>query len=237
MRIVRGILLAVCLAAGARAQDAGTIALTGKVVLTGDLPPRAKKIGMNAECLALHGDEVPRVESELVNEKNRGVRNVFVWIKTGAPKGPHPLPAKPAEIRQKGCVYIPRVQGIRAGQDLLVTNDDAVQHNVHPEPVKTRSENRSQTPGQSDTFKLAAEVMVQIKCDIHPWMFAYVGVVEHPFFAVTDADGAFTLPPLPPGAYELGAWHEKYGEKTVKVEVAKDAKPVDLSFERPKEKK
>lgn len=247
MRHIAGIVLCLSLAAGAAAQDGkdgkdakaakpAPVAVQGKAALAGDMPARAKKIAMKEECHGIH-EEDPRDESELVNEANRGVANVFVWVSKGAPAGPHPLPpGGPHEIHQKGCIYRPRVSGMRAGQGLKVMNDDKVEHNVHLKPRKSKEENPMQLPGQSHIFPLNAEVMVDVRCDIHNWMVSFVGVVDHPFFAVTDANGAYKLPPLPPGSYEVGAWHEKYGEKTLKVDVAADMKPVEFTFERPKEK-
>jgi plastocyanin len=131
-------------------------------------------------------------------------------------------PTTPVVIDQKGCVYTPRVVGVRVGQPIEVVNSDPTLHNVHALPMVNQEFNQGQ-PVQysklSRTFT-APEVMVRFKCDVHSWMAAWVGVVAHPYFAVTGADGSFQLPNLPPGTYTLEAWHEKLGPKTAKVTVA-----------------
>ncbi len=122
--------------------------------------------------------------------------------------------------------------GAVAGQKVAFTNTDAFAHNVHTLPKNTKQENVVQKSGQRDELAFNAEVMVSVGCDYHPHMRAWVGVVPHPHFAVTDADGAWTLPALPPGDYTIGAWHEVYGEREQQVTVAKGMKPLDFTFER-----
>jgi hypothetical protein len=143
------------------------------------------------------------------------------------------MPASPAVLDQKGCLYQPRVLGVRVNQPLVISNDDATFHNVHALP-KTNLEFNQGLANRNDkmtkTFT-APEVMVRFKCDVHGWMAAYVGVVAHPFFAVTGADGSFNLTGVPPGTYTVEAWHERFGTKTTEVTVGDhQSQTVSFSF-------
>jgi len=120
-----------------------------------------------------------------------------------------------------------------AGQKLQITNDDPTNHNVHPMPSANREWNQSQPPGSPPMVQEFArpEVMIPVKCNVHPWMKAYVGVQKHPFYAVTGADGTFTIKGLPPGDYTIEAWQEKYGTKELKVTVGpSETKTADFTY-------
>jgi plastocyanin len=160
-----------------------------------------------------------------------GLKNVFVHVKQGLdPAYSFAMPSAPVVLDQKGCIYTPRVIGVRAGQPLEILNSDDTLHNVHALPMANQDFNTSQKK-VSRTFTVQ-EVMVRFKCDVHPWMFAYVGVVAHPFFAVTDASGAFELKGLPPGTYTLEAWHEKFGMRTATVTIdPKGSQTATFSFD------
>ena len=156
-----------------------------------------------------------------------GVADAFVWIKDGLPPGTYPVPSEAVTLDQKGCEYRPRVFGIRAGQTLVLANSDPILHNVHapgfnvPLPsVGARVSRKFPRP----------EVMATITCDVHPWMRAYAGVTPHPFFAVTGADGTFSIPNLPAGSYTLQVWHEKLGMTEQKVTLA-DGETKTLLFD------
>jgi hypothetical protein len=159
--------------------------------------------------------------SEALAVKNGKLANVFVYVKDGLPAGSFPAPGEPAVLDQKGCRYIPHVMGLMIGQQFKVLNSDIAQHNVHPMPASNPQWNESQMPsGQPITKNFAhAEKMVPIQCNQHPWMRAYVNVMQHPYFAVSAADGTFEIENLPPGEYTLAAVHEKLGEQTLKVKV------------------
>lgn len=138
------------------------------------------------------------------------------------------VPSEPAQLRQSGCIYRPHVVGLMAGQELVVSNEDQTEHNVHAKPQRAEESNgarlnRGQQAGGaplSYTFSLANQFeAVPFQCDLHPWMKAWVGVVEHRYFAVSDADGRFVLPEVPPGDYWLEAWHETLGNQRVRVSV------------------
>jgi plastocyanin len=165
---------------------------------------------------------------------DRGLRNVFVYVKDGLdPAYAFDTPAAPVELTQKGCIYSPRVLGVRAGQTLDVANADPTLHNVHALPMTNEEFNKHQ-PIQNSHLKhvfTAPEVMIRFKCDVHPWMASYVGVVAHPFFAVTDETGHYAITGLPPGSYTLEAWHEVFGRQTAHVTVAeRQTQPLDFSF-------
>jgi plastocyanin len=164
------------------------------------------------------------------------VQNTFVYIKDGLDKAySFDVPATAVMLDQKGCRYVPRVIGIRAGQRLEVVNTDATLHNVHALPMQNQEFNHGQKekdPNIVHTFTVP-EVMVRFKCDVHGWMTAYVGVMAHPFFAVTGQDGTFKIDGVPPGTYTVGVWHEKFGESTQSVTLGdRDTKTATFTFKQ-----
>src|SRR5262249_30256770 len=134
----------------------------------------------------------------------------------------------------KGFKFSPPVVGLQTGQILSVVNSDDTNHNIHPVPKNNREWNESQLAGQGPIKRKFAkqEVLIPVKCNQHSWMSAYIGVMGHPFFAVSDSAGSFSIKGLPPGEYEIDAWHEKFGTKSmqVKVDAKSDAK-ADFKFE------
>lgn len=211
----------------------------GVARFTGKKPPKRRKIGLDSDpvCADHHKGKDFRSESVLVNEDGT-LRNVFVWVSKGLEGKSFPAPAKPAVLDQIGCRFEPHVQGVRSGQGIVVRNSDATTHNVHTLPKLNESSNFSQSKKGAErtiSFK-RKEVMVLVKCDIHPWMSAYIGVVDHPFFAVTGDGGSFEFKDLPPGKYTISAWHEKYGTKTQEVTVTEGATP-ELKFEFKKKRR
>ena len=163
------------------------------------------------------------------------LENVFVYLKGGAAdKNSFPVPSDPAVLDQQGCRYHPRTLGVMTDQKFEVRNSDPTTHNVHPSPKVNPEWNQSQPQGAppiDQVFK-RKEVIIPIKCNQHPWMKANVAVLDHPFFAVSDSAGSFSIKGLPPGEYEIEAWHEKYGAKTMKVKVdAKSDAKADFAYE------
>jgi plastocyanin len=162
---------------------------------------------------------------------------VFVYIKDGlGNKYLFDTPTEPVDLDQKGCMYHPHVVGVRVGQPLRVINSDQTMHNVHGMPQTNREFNKSQPiTGQKDSFTFTApEVMIPFKCDVHGWMNAYVGVVNHPYFAVTGHGGTFALRSVPPGTYTVEAWHEKLGRQQKSVTVGeKEKKEIVFTFKAP----
>lgn len=174
-----------------------------------------------------------RQPSEAFVMKSDKLANVFVYIKDGLPPGRFPTATEPAVLDQRGCRYAPHVMGIMAGQQLKILNSDVAQHNVHPMPTNNAQWNESQMPMGQPIIKTFAhpEIMVPIQCNQHPWMRAYVGVMSHPYFGVSAADGTFVIKNLPPGEYTLAAVHETFGEQTMKIKIGpKEAAKADFVF-------
>ncbi len=206
------------------------IKLSGRVVLDGAPPPRRIiNTSKDAACGRLHGDK-PVLDEDLIVGAGGGVKNSFVFVRRGAPKANYPLPEKPASLDQKGCMFEPRVQGVRVGQRLLVANADPVTHNVRTFPIVNQAFNFGQPPDTEVRERIftQAEREVEVQCDIHPWMHAYIFVMDHPFFSVSDGDGGYAIEGLPPGEYTLECWHEKLGKQRKDVKLGD--KPLDVSF-------
>ena len=200
---------------------AGTI--TGRVTLDGTPPPNAVlKMDGDKTCATFAPGAARPTESWVVGE-NGALANAFVYVNSGIGiERSFPVPQEPVILDQQRCWYVPRVVGVRVGQPLQILNSDPLLHNVRANAEVNAPFNQGQ-PVQgmrySHTFS-TAEVMVPMKCDVHAWMNAWVGVVDHPYFAVTDRDGTFTLPNLPPGTYSVEAWHEAAGRQSGVITVA-----------------
>ncbi len=220
-------------APAAAAVDPATAAtITGKVSFTGQKPTMAR-IRMDAVPACTQANSAPVFLQEVVVNENNTLSNVFVYVKEGL-SGTFPAPAGDVELGQKGCMYTPHVLGLTVGQNIRVKNSDPTNHNVHPLPMQNREWNQSQPPGSADIVQTFArpEVMIPVKCNVHPWMIAYVGVVPHAFYSVTGSDGTFRITGLPPGNYVIEAWHEKFGTFTQNVTVgASESKEVEFSIQ------
>jgi plastocyanin len=167
---------------------------------------------------------------------NGGLDNVFVYVKDGLDTYYFDVPAEPVKLDQQGCRYRPHVVGVRVGQKLAISNSDDTLHNVHALPNANREWNQGQALKHMVNEKvfLAREVMVPFKCDVHNWMRAYVGVMDHPYFAVTHDGGQFELKNLPAGTYTVEAWHEKLGTQTQRVTLGeKESKSISFTFKAP----
>ena len=207
-------------APAAAAAAAGNSVISGTIAYANGDPDAA--IDMNADpiCLGMHPEGQ---HSEKVVVDGGGLANVFVYVKSGI-SGSYPPPSDNALLDQKGCMYSPRVSGVQVGQKLLIRNSDETLHNVHAFPEKNDEFNKGM-PFVGMEFEQSfdtAEVMVPFKCDVHPWMASYIGVLDHPFFAVSGDDGSFSIGGLPAGDYEVEAWHEELGSRTLAVSVAAD---------------
>lgn len=230
--------VAVTLSFAAVSHGADSASISGKITFEGT-PPKRKKITTDADpkCAEMHADS-PLLSEEVVVNPNGTLRNVFVYIKSGLEGKTYEPPKTPVEVDQEGCHYVPHVFGMMAKQPLKIVNKDDTLHNIHAMPTKSKEFNVGQPNQGMETMRTFAEpeVMVHIKCDVHPWMSAYVGVLDNPFFSVTGDDGTFSIKGLPAGEYEVAAWHEKYGEQVQKIKVGDgEAKTVDFKFTKPAE--
>lgn len=208
---------------------AGTI--SGQIKLEGT-PPKPELIKMNADPICLREGKGGTTEFFVVGPGHE-LGNVFVYVKDGLGDRTFTPPTQVVVLDQKGCHYIPHVFGIQVGQPLEIVNSDPTLHNIHALP-KTNKEFNTGQPIKGMKFQQtfsAEEVMVPFKCDVHGWMNAYAGVLDHPFFAVTTTDGKFEIKGLPPGTYTIEAWHEKLGPMTQTVTLgASETKEASFAF-------
>jgi plastocyanin len=217
-------------AALAASSVTGTVTFDGKV-------PTLRPLAMDADpaCAKKHGKPVPAEMLVLGGGNTMG--NVLVWVSKGLPAGKTwPAPKTPVTLDQRGCIYVPHVMGIMVGQPYRILNSDGILHNIHTLPKVNRSFNRAMpaTSKETSTTFDKPENVFQIKCDVHPWMSAFIGVFTHPFFSATATDGKFTLPNLDKGTYEITAWHERLGTQTATVTVTgTDTKTQDFKFAVP----
>jgi plastocyanin len=204
------------------AGKTGTASISGSVTFKGTAPAPAN-VTPTADCAKLHG----ATPAPLVVGASGGVKDAFVWVKAGI-TGSYPVPSEPVTLDQKGCEYTPRVFGARAGQTVVLANSDPLLHNVHAPGFNVPLA----SAGVKVERKLGkAEVPATITCDVHPWMRAFAGVVAHPFFAVSKADGSFEIKGLPAGNYTLEVWQEKLGRQTQQVTIADGEAKSGVNFE------
>jgi plastocyanin len=213
--------------AAATGQIVGTVKLDGQA-------PHQKPIDMSKDpaCAQAHSGAPVTAENVVVGA-NGGLANVVVYISQGLTGNEGAIPSQPATIAQKGCMYVPHVVAMNVGQHMTVLNSDKTAHNIHPQPSPTGGNaqwNKSQTSGSPpiDVAWSNAEIAIPVKCNIHPWMRAYIAVVKGPFGLSNDT-GSFKLDNVPPGNYPLTAWQETYGTQTQPVTVAA-GKPITTDF-------
>ncbi len=217
---------------GAGSAPGGTI--TGHITLNGKPPGNPViRMGPDPKCADMNrGRQV--IQEQAMVTADGSVANVFVRLEGTFP--PSPVPPNPVVIDQRSCVYAPRVVGVRVGQRLQVRNDDNLLHNVHSSSASNNSFNVGQ-PSAGMTFDFipkSPEVMLKLGCDVHRWMTAFVGVMGHPYFAVTDAAGRYSIPHVPAGRYVMKTWHEQFGEQTQTVTVKPgENAAVDFAYAAP----
>ena len=209
----------------------GSASITGVISFAGTAPANPTiDMADEPDCAAkFTGTPV----DPIVSVTDGNLANVFIRVVGGLPGGPYPMPSGPARINQDGCLYSPRVLGAMVGQPIEISNNDPLLHNIKAVPTENRPFNISQPRAGMTTTRTfnTAEVMIPLECNVHGWMNAYVGVVEHPYFAVSGADGSFTIGGLPAGTYQVEAWHETLGTQTGEVTVEADGSAtLDLTF-------
>jgi hypothetical protein len=196
----------------------GTVAFIGT-------PPVMKTIRNHPCC---QGAPPTLLEEHVVVNPNGTLRNVFVYLEGGSLVDGSSL--SPALLDQLHCRYVPHTLGVQVGQPLRVRSSDATLHNVHYVPDKNRAGNLAMTQaGHEKQITFEHPEFIRMKCDVHPWMTAWVGVFDNPFFAVTRDDGAFEIQGIPAGTYRLVAWHEMYGKQEQPVTVSDDG-PIETGF-------
>jgi plastocyanin len=202
-------------AAGAATAWSGpTGTISGVISFTGT-PAAPRKIDTSADPVC--GQTNPNLTTEETVVTDGKLANVFIYVKEGNVEGGKKVgdyawetPATAVNLDQKGCQYSPHVMGVMVNQKISITNSDKTQHNIHPTPKRNPEWNKTQGIGQApleETFR-QAEVLVPVKCNQHPWMKAYIGVMRHPLFAVSGANGTYEIKGVPPGTYTVAAWKE-----------------------------
>ena len=204
-------------------------------------PTPAKKIDTSADPVC--GQKNPNLSTDDTIVTDGKLANTFVYIKEGTVEGGKKIsdyswatPSTAVQLDQNGCHYAPHVLGVQVNQKLHITNSDATQHNIHPTPKLNPEWNQTQANGAAPIEKSFArpEVLIPVKCNQHPWMKAYIGVMRTPFYAVSGTNGAFEIKGVPPGKYTVVAWREGGAngqEKTIDVTVpANGSAKADFSF-------
>jgi len=211
--------------------DGGTI--TGKIKFTGTAA-KNPTIDMSEEAACKAKYPSPPTEEVVVAGAANALANVFVYVSAGLPaNAKYQAPSTAVVLDQNGCRYHPHVLGIMVGQNLEIKNSDPLLHNIKAVAKKNRGFNVSQpNAGMTrDVTFSAPEVMVNLECNVHGWMHAYLGVRPDPFFAVSGQDGSFKIEGLPPGTYTIEAWHEKFGTQTATVTIAAtETKTANITF-------
>jgi plastocyanin len=213
----------------ARAAD-----VTGVINFKGTSPDEKElsPIKDDPNCSAYYPAGLPKTKFYVVSPKGE-LADVVVVIK-GVPAAKSAgAAAAPLVLDQKGCLYLPQILAAQTGQKVIVKNSDSCVHNVHTVPKENESKNLVQMPGGADLeFTFAkSEPFLKFQCDVHPWMFAWVTVLDHPYFAQSGADGKFTIKNVPPGKYTIEATHRKLGTKSAEVEVKESGATQDFTFE------
>jgi plastocyanin len=204
-------------------ETAGTV--SGRILFKGKRPtPKAIDMSEEPACVEAHHGKAH--DESLVVDKKGDLANAFVYIKSGLEGKTFAVPADPVTIDQNGCWFRPRVLGIQTGQTLKIVNSDPVTHNIHPMAQVNREWNHSQgadDPPMARRF-IKPEIMIPVKCNIHSWMHAFIGVLDHPYFAVSHDDGTFEINNLPPGTYTIAVWTATLGTQERQLTVAPRSK-------------
>jgi plastocyanin len=231
--IVAGTLLVLSVpSVTANPADSGS-GIKGVVKFEGTAP-KPTHIDTSADPLCSKGRTAPATTEDIVVDSAGGLANVVVYVSEGLAANTSQPPQESVTLEQKGCQYRPHVLAMQANQKLEIVNSDETTHNIHPTPANNREWNMTQPHGVPLDHTFAREeIAIPIKCNVHPWMRGYIAVFKHPYFAVTDKNGAFDIKNLPPGTYTITAWQEKLGTQTQKITMgAGEAKTLDFSFKQ-----
>jgi plastocyanin len=212
-------------------STAGSI--SGMIMLDG-APPKPRVLNMAAvqTCKKQHADN-PATTEDVVPGDSGTLQNVVVYLKGDFSSYRFDVPQTPATLDQGGCQFLPHVVALMVGQALDVSSTDKVSHNVNAMAKTNATWNHTESANAQPYRQSFArpEVAIPVKCNIHPWMKAYIAVLDSPYFAVTGHNGTFTLKDVPPGTYTLTAWHEAYGTQEQSITIGPhENKSVTLSF-------
>jgi len=210
----------------------GTGAIKGRVAYTG-APREPQPISFSSDAACHKQRQGEPLREDLVVGASGALRYAFVHVAGGLEGRVFAPPEGPSTLDQRGCVYLPHVLGIQVGQPLLILNSDPTLHNVHVTAEQNKAFNFGMSvQGQKATrYFSAPEVMIRAKCDVHPWMISFIGVVAHPFYDVTGEDGRFSIEGLPAGTYVVEAWQESLGARRETVSLSEgDQREVDFTF-------
>lgn len=206
--------------------------IKGKVLFKGETPKlKELPISGNPECKVFHPS---KVLSEEVMVKDGALQNVFIYVKDGLENYEFEAPKEAVKVDQVKCIYVPHVTGAQVDQPIVLVNSDPTLHNVHSYSQGNPTWNLGMPFEGMEITKTFSkpEIMVTMKCDIHPWMTGYIGVLPHPYFAITGPDGNFEIKNLPLGTYTVEAWHEKLGTQTQEIQfTSQETKELEFSFE------
>jgi plastocyanin len=216
-------------------DHAATGTIDGRVRFAGTAPAPHTVPGIASDptCIAAHPGGLAIQD---VRVEDGRLADVLVYVARGLADRVFAVPTTPVVVDQVGCMYQPTVVGAQVGQEIQFDNGDDTLHNVHGEPTKSPAWNFGLgAKGAHRAITIDhAEVPVAVRCDVHPWMLASIGVVDHPYFAVTSTAGTFTLGDVPAGHYTLAAWHPTLGTREVEVDVvAGKTSAVELTFAAP----
>lgn len=218
-------LLGLALAVSAHSGD-----IKGKVIFEGTAPPEQPiRMTGDPKCEMIHKGETMMTTNFVVGP-DKGLQWVFVYLKEGV-SGEFPPPKEPVVLDQVGCHYVPHVFGIQVGQPLTLRNSDPLLHNVHIIPKENKEANIGMPlVGDLPHVFDKPEVMITIKCDIHNWMYAFAGVLPHPFFATTAPDGTYEIKNVPAGDYKIAFWHRRMTEQVLDIQVAEGPMEQNVTF-------